>query len=212
MTAASATSETLTDVVSFAASEISEVPDADVSFAVSSFLTLVQNSQNSFTQNQISKSNHSPKTEHDQSIETTLQQTPAPSRHLDDQNSSNAVNDTFHSVGEQPSPHRQQLVALAPLDTTEMETSIAEASSTIMLEDKSASQQQLPQPHKDSASNESPHSMSPNDHSTPTTQTKRNQKVKTRKAPKCTIFVDTDSIVNLKRKKRIAIATRVRFS
>ena len=42
MTAASATSENLTDVVSFAGRLVtSEVPDADVSSAVSSFLTLV---------------------------------------------------------------------------------------------------------------------------------------------------------------------------
>ena len=149
MTTASAPSETRTDVVNCAAPVTSEVPDADVSSAVSSFLTLVRKSENSFTQNQICQSNHLPNTELGRSIETTLQQTPASSRHLDNQNSSNAANDTFHSVGEEPSPHRQQLVPVTPHDTTEMETSITEATSAIMLEDKSASQQQQSQPHID---------------------------------------------------------------
>ena len=72
MTAASTTSETLTDVNSVA-QVTSEVPDADVSSAVASFLTHVRNSENPFTQNQISQSNHLPNTELDRSIEATLQ-------------------------------------------------------------------------------------------------------------------------------------------
>ena len=56
-----AASETLTDDVNFAAPETSEVSDADVSSAISPFLTFVRNSKNYFTQNQIFHSNHSPK-------------------------------------------------------------------------------------------------------------------------------------------------------
>ena len=92
-----------------------------------------------------------------------------------------------------------------------METSITEATSAIMLLDKSASQQQQLQPRIDSVSSietfipvstsdhstaqeeqqqyhiyralsETPNSMFPNDHSTPFTQLKRNHKGKTEKA------------------------------
>ena len=166
-TAASAISETPT--VYLAASKTSEVPAADVSFAVSSFLTHVRNRENYFTQNQISQLNHSLNTELDRSIEITLQQTPASSRRLDDQNSSNATNDTFHSVVEELSPHHQQLVSVIPRDNTEKETLITETSPAVMLEDKLASQQQQPQPHnhidRDSSS-ETFTLVSPSDHST----------------------------------------------
>ena len=186
MTPASAMSETPADVVSFVASETSEVPAGVVSFAVSSLLTHVRNSENSTIKSQISQSNHSSNTELDRSIEVTKQETPASSRHLDNQKFSNSfiylvrksvasgvsfrhcsppspptvgalpsgqkkltifwrgipynlVNDTFHSVVEEPFPHRQQLVPVIPHDTTEMETSNTEASSSIMLEDSAAS-------------------------------------------------------------------------
>ena len=166
MNAASVTSETVTDVVNFAAPVTVEVPDANVTSAVSSFLTLFRNSENSFIQNQISQSNHSANTELDRSIEPTLQQTSASSRHIDDQNSSNSANDTLHSVAEEPTPHRQQFVPVAHHDSTEMKISMTEATSAIMLEDKSASHQQQPKPLIDSASNETLPSMSPNGHST----------------------------------------------
>ena len=113
MTTASEISETPTDVVNFAASWTSEVSATDVSFADSSFLTHVRKREKTFTRNQISQSNPSPNTELDRSIEVPLQQTPASSMHLDDQHSSNAANDTFHSVGEESSHHRQQLVPVA---------------------------------------------------------------------------------------------------
>ena len=90
---------------------------------------------------------HSPNTELGRSIEVTLQQNLASNRHLHDQISSNAANDTFYSADEKPYPHHQQLVPAIPHDATEIETSITEASSAIMLEDKSASQQ--PQAHID---------------------------------------------------------------
>ena len=51
MTAAFSASESLTDVVNFAAPETTDVPDADVSVAVSTFLTLFRNKEKSFTQN-----------------------------------------------------------------------------------------------------------------------------------------------------------------
>ena len=54
MTAASIIFETPTDVVIFAASDTSEVSAADVSFAVSSFITHVRYKEISFIQNQIS--------------------------------------------------------------------------------------------------------------------------------------------------------------
>ena len=62
--------------------------------------------------------------------------------------------------------------------------------------------------------------MSPFDHSTPTTRTKKNHKGKTKKASKCTIFVNkksdspnlsTGSIENLKRTKFNAIEHACEF-
>ena len=111
--------------------------------------------------------NHSPNTEIDRYIEITLQQTLATSRNFDDQYSSNAANDTFHSVGEEQTPHRQQLVPVTPHVTTEFETSVTEASSATMVEDKLASQQQQPQPHIDrDSSSETKTSVSTSDCST----------------------------------------------
>ena len=46
---------------------------------------------------------------------------------LEDQSSSNAVNDNFHSVEEEPSRH-QQIVPTITLETTEFETPKNEAS------------------------------------------------------------------------------------
>ena len=100
MTAASAISETPSADVSLVASETSEVPAADINFGVSWFLTHFRISENSFTQNQISQLSHSPNAEPNRSIEITLQQTPASSRQLDDEKSSNAAIETFHSVNE----------------------------------------------------------------------------------------------------------------
>ena len=158
-------------------------------------------------------------------------QSPASSQLLEKQNSSNAAHDIFHSVNEEPSPYRQQLVPVTPHDATEMEISITEATSanrdpsnetptSVSTSEHATAQQQQQQSHLDSASYETPHSTSPNGHSTPTTQTKINHKGKTKKAPKCTIFVDkdsgypilsSDSIVNLKRKKLIAIEHACEF-
>ena len=86
MTTAPAISETPTYVANLASSETYEVTAADISFAVSSFLTHVRFREKIFTQNQISLLNTSPNTELDPSIEVTLQQTLAKSRHLDDKN------------------------------------------------------------------------------------------------------------------------------
>ena len=56
---------------------------------------------------------------------------------------------------------------MASHGTTELETSITEATSAIKLEDKLASQQQQPQPHIDSdSSSKTPTSVSTSDHAT----------------------------------------------
>ena len=93
------------------------------------------------------------------------------------------------SVEQQPQPH---------IDRDSRSETPTSATSN-----HATAQQQQPQPYVVSASDETPYSMSPNCHSTQTTQTKKNHKGKTKKAPKCTIFVDKKSgspVVNLKRK------------
>ena len=70
-------------------------------------------------QNQISQLSHPPNADLHRSIGATLQQTPTSSMQPEDQNSSNAANDTFHSVGEEPSPSHQQLVPPITHETTE---------------------------------------------------------------------------------------------
>ena len=54
----------------------------------------------------------------DRYVEVTPQQTPASGRQLDDQNYSNAANDSFHSVGEEPSLRHQKHVLPNNHETT----------------------------------------------------------------------------------------------
>ena len=101
------TSETTASDINFAVFKNSETLDGDVNLAVSSLLTHVRNSvqtENASTQNQISN----------------IQ--------LAEQNISNAANDSFHSVGEEPSPCHQQHA----LETVEMEAPVNETFSSFI--------------------------------------------------------------------------------
>ena len=185
-------------------SQSSHSPNADPHRSIEvSVQQTPTSSQQLDDQNQISQSSHPPNTDLDRSIEVTLQQTAASSLQLDDQNSSNAANDTFHSVGEEPSPRPQQLVPPIALETTKFETPTNEASSADVHEDELIARRE-----------ETLTSVSPQNQSTPISQPRLVKKGKTKKSRKCTIFVDknnghqilsTNSIVNLKNKKLIAI-------
>ena len=72
MTATYGTSEISPADANFVASKTSATLDADVNLAVSSLLAPVRNSvwtENLFTQNQITQSNHAPNTDFEQPIE-----------------------------------------------------------------------------------------------------------------------------------------------
>ena len=58
----------------------------------------------------------------------------------------NAAYDTFHSAGEEPSPHHQSLVQVIPHDTTKTDNWITKTFSTNINKDDLASKQQQLQP------------------------------------------------------------------
>ena len=118
-------------------SQSTHSPNVDLHRSTEVTLQLTQVSSLQFDdKNQISQSSHSSNGDIHQSTEITLQQTSASSLQFDDQNSRNAANVTLHSVGEEPSPHNQQLVPPIAHETTEIETPTNEASSTCVLEDE----------------------------------------------------------------------------
>ena len=135
-------------------------------------------------QNQFSQLGHSPKADLHHSTEVTLQQTSATSLQIDDQNSSNAANDTFHSVGVEPSLCHRQLVPPIAHETTEIETPTNEDSSTSVLEHELATRRR-----ECSSMSEALSSVFPQNQSTLVSQPRLVHNGKREESLKCTIFI-----------------------
>ena len=94
----------------FAASETSQTLLLIHIFSLLTHVGSRVQSENSPTQNQTSQSSHSPITDLHRSTDVTLRQTRESTLQLENEYSSDAANENFHSVGEEPSPRHQQQV------------------------------------------------------------------------------------------------------